>query len=597
MESSTSTIVKPEGGGFRGLDDTKDGTSMVQNTMRPRQRRRGSSAAQFVRLSALALIVSWTGLLFFVWATPSRRASAEPVPPALEFPLRDAARRAREAARIAAAASAEQRQSAPSAKHDTEAQPLDAVAPLAVHQERDGFTMERDEQTGLLVPTFWEPPVGVDELAHVDAVNGEPTIFLMIASYRDWQCRDTAASALARATHPRRVVVAAVQQNRPGDVGCADPPVPCSEDPHQPLCKYSSQVRVYAMDANDATGPVYARHVGYRMYRGEAFALQVDAHCVFVNGWDVGIIDQWKRTRNEMAVLSTYLTDLEGSVSPSGDSLRKTRPIMCNSDFEGSPGYLRHGAQPERVPAIRDVPMLQPYWAAGFSFARGHFVHRVRYDCCLPMVFMGEEISIGVRAWTHGYDMYAPQASVLFHEYAQKSSRRRHVPKFWESKGARRANGQKSLRRLTSLIKMAPPDMPDDWDRTKASLYGLGTDRPVDLFYKLALVDVSRRSAVPLCQFVDSGDMHRMLHDAHLRADGRGIDYTGAARQLDVMKVIDKRLYDPISNQLRRAVERGDKNLARNALSEAQRTKLEKHHPELRELVDEARRLKGAQRS
>ena len=116
--------------------------------------------------------------------------------------------------------------------------------------------MERDEQTGLLVPTFWEPPVGVDELAHVDAVNGEPTIFLMIASYRDWQCRDTAASALARATHPRRVVVAAVQQNRPGDVGCADPPVPCSEDPHQPLCKYSSQVRVYAMDANDATGPV-----------------------------------------------------------------------------------------------------------------------------------------------------------------------------------------------------------------------------------------------------------------------------------------------------------------------------------------------------
>ena len=156
---------------------------------------------------------------------------------------------------------------------------------------------------------------------------------------------------------------------------------------------------------------------------------------------------------------------------------------------------------------------------------------------------------------------------------------------------------ERKVVKMPELIKMAPPDMPDDWDRTKASLYGLGTDRPVDLFYKLALVDVSRRSAVPLCQFVDSGDMHRMLHDAHLRADGRGIDYTGAARQLDVMKVIDKRLYDPISNQLRRAVERGDKNLARNALSEAQRTKLEKHHPELRELVDEARRLKGAQRS
>ena len=244
--------------------------------MRPRQRRRGSSAAQCVRLSAIALIVSWTGLLYFVWATPPRPASLVPVTPASEFPLRDAAWRAREAARTAAAASAEQRQ--PSvAKHDADAQLLDTVALHAVHQERDGFAMERDEQTGLLVPTFWEPPSGVDELVHVDAVDGEPTIFLMIASYRDWQCRDTAASALARATHPSRVVVAVVQQNRPGDVGCAEPPIPCSEDPQQPLCKYSSQVRVYAMDANDATGPVYARHVGYRMYRGEAFALQVDA--------------------------------------------------------------------------------------------------------------------------------------------------------------------------------------------------------------------------------------------------------------------------------------------------------------------------------
>lgn len=459
----------------------------------------------------------------------------------------------------------------------------------AILMERDGFAMELDDQTGLLVPVFWEPPPGVDEMAHVDAINGEPTIFLMIASYRDWQCRDTATSALARATYAKRIRIAVVQQNRPGDVGCVDPPRPCKDDPAQPLCVRAAQVRVYEMDANEATGPVYARHVGYRMYRGEAFALQVDAHCVFVNGWDEGIIEQWRRTRNEMAVLSTYLTDLEGSISPAGDSLRKTRPIMCNSDFEGSPGYLRHGAQPERVPAIRAEPMLQPYWAAGFSFARGHFVHRVRYDCCLPMVFMGEEISIGVRGWTHGYDMYAPQASVLFHEYAQRSTRRRNVPKFWESSGARRSNGQRSLRRLTALIHMAPPGMPDDWDRTHSELYGLGTERPVDLFYKLALVDVARRSAVPLCQFVDSGAMHRMLHDHYLRTDGQGIDYSGAARDLDVMAIIDERLYDPIVGELRRGLNRRQPSILRTAVGEARRTKLEIHHPELKVLLDEAR--------
>ena len=113
--------------------------------------------------------------------------------------------------------------------------------------------------------------------------------------------------------------------------------------------------------------------------------------------------------------------------------------------------------------------------------------------------------------------------------------------------------------------------------------------RPVELFYKLVLVDIAKRSAVPLCQFVHTGDMHRMLHDAHLRADGRGIDYSGVASELDVMKIIDRRLYDPITNQLKRALESGRGTAA--ALAEARRTKLTKHHPELSGLVEEVRRI------
>jgi hypothetical protein len=49
--------------------------------------------------------------------------------------------------------------------------------------------------------------------------------------------------------------------------------------------------------------------------------------------------------------------------------------------------YLRHGAQPEVVPEIHGMPQLQPFWAAGFSFSRGHFKVRVPYDPYQPMVF------------------------------------------------------------------------------------------------------------------------------------------------------------------------------------------------------------------
>ena len=387
--------------------------------MRKGQKKRGCGLG-LVRATAVAGVTLWVGVFLLVvrqHASATSRATV-PAPPASSAatPL---IRRAAEGSVLPETRDPPQPPLARPAPVSSEASAV--TAPLAAPQPRfvpraasvdphTGLEMEVDSYTGLRVPAFWEPPPefappGVAKPPkHVDdpgwreasdayflhdpvepAAPGHPTvvasdnsatIFVMIASYRDFQCAETASSALARAAHPERLVVAVVQQDAPGDARCDAPPSgrSCRDEPSAPLCKYASQVKVYEMNHTDASGPVFARHVGYRMYRGEAFAMQVDAHCVFVNGWDVGIIDQWRRTKNEMAVLSTYLTDVQGSVSPTGDSLRKTRPIMCNSDFEGSPSYLRHGAQPELVPSIRDVPMLQPYWAAGFSFARGHFL-------------------------------------------------------------------------------------------------------------------------------------------------------------------------------------------------------------------------------
>ena len=47
------------------------------------------------------------------------------------------------------------------------------------------------------------------------------------------------------------------------------------------------------------------------------------------------------------------------------------------------------------------------------------------------VIGQGEEIAIGIRGFTYGYDFYAPRDSVVFHEYAVKSSRRKKVHMFW----------------------------------------------------------------------------------------------------------------------------------------------------------------------
>jgi hypothetical protein len=219
---------------------------------------------------------------------------------------------------------------------------------------------------------------------------------------------------------------------------CNVPIEPCESKPEQALCKYKSQVDNYEMEAQLAVGPVFARHIGHRLYRGEYYATQSDAHVTFTQDWDVDIIEQLESSENEMAVLSTYLTDIIGSIdSKTGKSLRNTRPIMCNTDYEGGAQgkHLRHGSQPEGEPTIRGMPEMQPYWAAGYSFSRGHFVVNVPYDLHQPMIFQGEEMSIGIRGFTVGYDFYAPERSVCFHHYAHgnKTPGRNKVKHFWEN--------------------------------------------------------------------------------------------------------------------------------------------------------------------
>lgn len=171
-------------------------------------------------------------------------------------------------------------------------------------------------------------------------------------------------SAFSAAAHPERIRVGVVDQIVVGEDGSCDVPhSPCSEDPNQPLCLYKNQIDVYQMEAALAVGPVFARHIGHRLYRGEYYYTQSDAHVTFTKGWDVDIISQMEATGDEMAVLSTYLTDIVGSIDPkSGLSLRKTRPIMCNTEYEGGGSeakHLRHLSQPEGRPEVHGMPQLQ----------------------------------------------------------------------------------------------------------------------------------------------------------------------------------------------------------------------------------------------
>jgi len=428
-----------------------------------------------------------------------------------------------------------------------------------VQDAKDQSRMEEimhpgDGKTPMMVPKFWSKPIhggGLmtrevamkigtcatpDDKGNYVRGDGCPlderTIYFAIASYRDFQCRQTVESAFLRAKNPKRIRVGVVDQIVHGeDPGCDEPMEPCDTNPNQALCLYANQVDVFEMRADMSVGPVFARHIGHRLYRGEYYYTQSDAHVSYTQNWDADIIQQMEATHNDLAVLTTYLTDVQGSIEPETyKSLRNTRPIMCNTDYEGGPQgqHLRHLSQPERIPGIHGSPQMEPYWAAGYSFSRGHFVVNVPYDLYQPMIFQGEEMSIGIRGFTVGYDMYAPERSVCFHHYAvgKNASTRNKVPHFWENADHFAGTGKRAMKRLLGIVHMNPETDKSEWLHNDEELYGLGGVRTPEKFYETFGIDVrNKRTEHHLCRFVDKGIMHNEFNKV-LRSDGMGVDYS-----------------------------------------------------------------------
>ena len=104
----------------------------------------------------------------------------------------------------------------------------EAKWPVSIRDELDNFETilhPGDGKTEMSVPKFWSDPVMTPngplmsrdtamKVGSYDTSNGKKkgslesrTIFIAIASYRDFQCRDTVDSILKRAKHPERVRV------------------------------------------------------------------------------------------------------------------------------------------------------------------------------------------------------------------------------------------------------------------------------------------------------------------------------------------------------------------------------------------------------
>jgi hypothetical protein len=134
------------------------------------------------------------------------------------------------------------------------------------------------------------------------------SIFLSLATYRDENCYNTIKWAYDKAKYKDKLFVGLVQQNCHKDcksgilVGGGTEDVPPDDDCYKLFCENEGkevcargQVRVLNIDEPESLGPYAARYFASKLWYGEQWFMQTDAHMTFAYHWDATSIEMLQR--------------------------------------------------------------------------------------------------------------------------------------------------------------------------------------------------------------------------------------------------------------------------------------------------------------
>jgi hypothetical protein len=230
-------------------------------------------------------------------------------------------------------------------------------------------------------------------------------IFVQIAAYRDPELPYTVQDLLAKASDSKNIRIGICNQATPAGWN------------HAAL--QDSRVTQIKVPYRAAKGTCWARSRVQELYEGEEFTLQLDSHHRFEPRWDRALIEMLETTGSPKPVLTAYIPGYIGKG-------KRTKPgppepgkqVFQQFDRDGVVAFIGAAMAPDeqmRPPRAR-------FTSGHFIFAPGKIVEDVPYDPSL--YFMGEEITLAVRAFTHGYDLYHPHRSHVYHAYVREGNRR-----------------------------------------------------------------------------------------------------------------------------------------------------------------------------
>jgi hypothetical protein len=294
------------------------------------------------------------------------------------------------------------------------------------------------------------------------------TIFIQIASYRDPQLTPTIDDCISKAKFPENLRFGIAWQH----------------DGNENLDKYNKDSRFKIIDIPyaESQGACWARNKIQKEYKNETYTLQLDSHHRFTQDWDAKLIEMLESLRSDSCkkpLLTSYISSWDPDNDPSG---RINRPWGMNFDRftpEGIVFFL-----PADIPNFEKLskPVPARFYSAHFCFADGTFAKEVQHDP--EYYFHGEEISIAVRAFTHGYDLFHPHKVIAWHEYTRKGR-----TKHWDDDKSWHLKNAKCHKRNRILLGMEK-----DMENIDFGIYGLGKERTIQDYEKYAGISFKKRA-------------------------------------------------------------------------------------------------------
>ena len=253
-------------------------------------------------------------------------------------------------------------------------------------------------------------------------------IFISIASFEDPLLKYTIASCYENAKYKENLVFGVFDQSNDHLTFDSD-----------------INIRYKTCDPTESLGACWARSkIQTELMEDEELYLQVDSHTLFGKDWDVYIIDQYIKSRTwvDRPVLTAHPRSFIAMETKEAFNCDQDFVFLPKHDWD-YPSYKAstyvliadkpfhnglHCRQTARIIAPKQYKGF--LLAAGFIFTGKDWVDAVPYDS--EIFFTGEESTLALRSFTHGYDIVHIPKAPIWHEYHtadNKPKRKRH----WEA--------------------------------------------------------------------------------------------------------------------------------------------------------------------